>query len=395
KSEYILINNKIMANITANELFEKIINEGSQIINKYDFNLFSNFEKIAKIPFGAVCTAKWKDSTIVLKSLNIDADEIISNGIIADFKLITIPNEAIKAISNETITNDGINSEITNETSIRAFINELQNLAKIDKHKHPNIIQFYGVTKADDMTLFVDKLSSTFSKLFNKGRSVSDIIISSISEDLKTDEEVFNWLFAHKYNPKYTCLLGLFYSWEIGTKNENVDVFSLFLKAANSNDIFAQYFVGQCYETGWNIRKNMKQAIKWYTKASEGGCTIAEYMLGEYYYKLNKYKKAINYLKSAADKGNALAMNTLGICYQKGYGTNVDKVKGFKLFEKAAKEGLPASQYELGDCYEYGNGTKINLRKSLDWYKEASEKNPNYRIHAIRVRNRLNNKKQK
>ncbi|CAG8719858.1 9896_t:CDS:1, partial [Dentiscutata heterogama] len=205
----------------------------------------------------------------------------------------------------------------------------------------------------------------------------------------KTNGEVFYWLSIHDDNPKYICLLGLFYSWEIGTKNENVDVFNLFLKAANSNDIIAQYFVGRCYETGWNIKKNMKQAIEWYTKASKAGCAIAECMLGEYCYKLNKYEQAFNLLKSAADKGNALAMNTLGICYQKGYGTNVDRIEGFKSFEKAAEMGLSASQYELGDCYEYGNGTKINLEKSLYWYQKALEKNPNYWNHVKRVENRI------
>ncbi|CAG8532811.1 16695_t:CDS:2, partial [Dentiscutata heterogama] len=240
----------------------------------------------------------------------------------------------------------------------------------------------------DDMTLFVNKLYSTFSKLFNEGRSVSEIIIDSISKDGKNKEEVFDWLSTHSDNPKYICLLGLFYSWEIGT-NENVNVFNLFLKAANSDDIIAQYFVGRCYEIGWSIRKNMNEAIKWYTKASKGGCAIAECILGEICYKLNKYEEAFILLKSAADKGNALAMNTVGICYQKGYGTNVDRIKGFKLFKKAAKRGLPASQYELGDCYEYGNGTKINLEKSLYWYKKASDKNPNYLNHVKRVENRI------
>ncbi|KAF0552132.1 calmodulin-dependent protein kinase [Gigaspora margarita] len=81
-------------------------------------------------------------------------------------------------------------------------------------------------------------------KLFNEGRSVSDIIINSISDGGKTNEEVFNWLSTHDDNPKYICLLGLFYSLEIGTKKGNVDVFNLFLNAASSNDIIAQYFVG-------------------------------------------------------------------------------------------------------------------------------------------------------
>ncbi|CAG8756467.1 23770_t:CDS:2, partial [Dentiscutata erythropus] len=145
-----------MANTTASKLFEKII-EGSQIINKHDYNLFGDFQSISISPFRTVHTAKWKGSTYVLKSLNINNNEIISNGVVAEItKFInnktipkTITNETItnENITNEIITNEIINNETTNEKLIRAFINELQNLVALDKHENPNIIEFYGVTK--------------------------------------------------------------------------------------------------------------------------------------------------------------------------------------------------------------------------------------------------------
>ncbi|CAG8855976.1 35599_t:CDS:1 [Gigaspora margarita] len=108
---------------TVNELFEKIINERRQIINQHDYKLFSNFKIINKSPFVTVRTAKWGNSIVVLKSLNIDTEEIISTGIIAEITKIisnkTIPNTILnEAITNKTIANEAI----TNETII---INEL------------------------------------------------------------------------------------------------------------------------------------------------------------------------------------------------------------------------------------------------------------------------------
>lgn len=84
-------------------------------------------------------------------------------------------------------------------------------------------------------------------------------------------------------------------------------------------------------------------------------------------------------------------MITLGLCYQKGQGTDTDTVEGFKLFKRAAEKGLPASQYELGNCYEYGTGTKINLNKALYWYRKAENVNHNYLIHLKRAESKINN----
>ncbi|CAG8561355.1 25536_t:CDS:2 [Gigaspora rosea] len=303
-----------------------------------------------------------------------------------------VARELKDIIIQGTIIQDISDNELFDIFNIDSFTNYLN--AAFNQNVSNNSVeqedqQIASGPKDDDMARFVNELYSTFSKLFNEGRSVSNIIINSISKDGKKNEEVFKWLSEHDDNPKNICLLGLFYSWEIGTKKDNVNVLNLFLNAANSNDIIAQYFVGKCYEIGWNTRRNMRKAIEWYTKASQSGCAIAECMLGEYCYKLHRYEQAFKLLKSAADKGNALAMNTLATCCQRGYGTKVDRVEGFKLFEKAAKIGLPASQYELGDCYEYGNGIKINLKKALIWYEKASENNPNYLNHVKRVENKI------
>ncbi|CAG8826207.1 1373_t:CDS:2, partial [Racocetra persica] len=170
---------------------------------------------------------------------------------------------------------DNEDFDIFNISSFKKSLDNIFNNQSLQKTQERISNSNNQVTKVindpeDGMTLFINELYLTFSKLFNKGRSAKDIIISFVSET-----------------------------------------------------------------------------------ASESGCAAADRMLGEYCYKLNRYDKAFNLLICAADNENALAMITLGKFYQKGYGTNVDKVEGFKSFKKAAKMGLPVSQYELGDCYEF------------------------------------------
>ncbi|CAG8539789.1 8061_t:CDS:1 [Scutellospora calospora] len=247
-------------------------------------------------------------------------------------------------------------------------------------------------TNSDDMTRFVNELYSTFNKLFNEGRSVSNIINNFISEHSKNNEEVFTWLLIHNNNARNICLLGLFYSWNIGTDETNVNVFNLFTESAKKGDTIAQYFVAKCYELGWNTKKNRTKAIEGYTKAIEKGCTAAERMLGEYFYRLRSYTRAFKYLNKAADKGNILAMHTLGLCYQEGYGTYNDVVKAFKLFKESAEKGLSISQYELGYCYEYGKGTEKNLEKALNWYQKATKQDYTYHNHLTRIEAQINRK---
>ncbi|CAG8748348.1 10804_t:CDS:2 [Gigaspora margarita] len=180
-----------------------------------------------------------------------------------------------------------------------------------------------------DMTLFINNLYSTFSKLFNEGKPARDIIINFISKSNKTKEEIFQWLLTNNNNhPKYICLLGLFYHWKIGTDENNVVIVELFVNAAEKEDIIAQYFSGKCYAEGWNTDKNKKKALEWYNKAAENECASAEYVLGEYFYKLRKYAKAFEFLERAANHGNLKALNTLGVCYQKGQGTDSSVVEG-------------------------------------------------------------------
>ncbi|CAG8567252.1 9918_t:CDS:2 [Gigaspora rosea] len=237
---------------------------------------------------------------------------------------------ALEDIIDQDITVDDSSDIFFDNSGFEEFI------SNTFKNINENIKLNATAVGQDEMTLFVNDLYSTFRKLFNESESVNDIIINFISKSGKTNEEVFNWLLENNNYSKYICLRGLFHLWNIGTDEKNEVIFNLFNEAANKGDAIAQYFVGKCYAEGWNTSRNRRKAIEYYTKAAENECTAADRVLGEYNYKLKKYTKAFKYLKKAVDNGNLKALNTLGLCYQKGQGTDTDMVKGFKLFRKAA-----------------------------------------------------------
>ncbi|CAG8482829.1 16009_t:CDS:2 [Dentiscutata erythropus] len=52
------------------------------------------------------------------------------------------------------------------------------------------------------------------------------------------------------------------------------------------------------------------------------------------YYKLRRRNNAFYYLKKAIENGNINALNTLGLCYQKGQGTGTSKIEGLNYLKK-------------------------------------------------------------
>ncbi|RIB29708.1 kinase-like domain-containing protein [Gigaspora rosea] len=221
----------------------------------------------------------------------------------------------------------------------------------------------------DEMTLFVYNLYSTFSNLFNEGKSVRDIIINYISQSNKSNEEVFQWLLANSTHPRNICLLGLFYRWNIGTDENSIGILNLFVDAANKGDHNAQYFAGRCYAEGLGgTDKDKRRAIEWYTRAAENKCAAAEHMLGEYFYKLRKYDRAFYYLKRATENGNYKAMFNVGICYEYGFGVEKDEKKAFEYFKKSAEMGHPNSMYYVGEFYRQGIIVEKNIDIAFDWY---------------------------
>ncbi|CAG8779635.1 8537_t:CDS:1, partial [Racocetra persica] len=169
----------------------------------------------------------------------------------------------------------------------------------------------------------IEELYSEIVKTCNEGRNIPDTINTILSRHNKSPQDVLNLLSLHQDKSEYICVLALFHYYKIGVTNVG-DMYQLFLSASNKNskNAIAKFFTGKLFEEGVGVRRNKSKAIEWYKAAEEAGnCAAAEYALGYNFYKLNKYNQAFGYLKKSAKGNNMMALNLLGLCYQRSFGT--------------------------------------------------------------------------
>ncbi len=116
-------------------------------------------------------------------------------------------------------------------------------------------------------------------------------------------------------------------------------LFDFQMKLAAKGNMEAEFKVGEMYETGFGVEKNIKAAREWINKSAAQGHETANFKLLYWEIESNgvkgESKKKLAELKSKADKGNPQAM-----CY-------------------------------LGKMYAYGVGVKTNYDLALDWLNKA------------------------
>ena len=77
----------------------------------------------------------------------------------------------------------------------------------------------------------------------------------------------------------------------------------------------------------------------------------------------------------AAKAGSVVAMNEMGVRYQKGAGVRQDNVAAIGWFTLGAQHGLPAALVNLGNCYETGNGVRQDFDQAGRNYSAAARQN--------------------
>ena len=75
---------------------------------------------------------------------------------------------------------------------------------------------------------------------------------------------------------------GMYYKGE-GVKKDDKQAFRFYLKAALQGDPAAQARLGTCYRLGEGVKQNADSSVRWYRKAAEQGLTRAQYNLGVTY----------------------------------------------------------------------------------------------------------------
>jgi uncharacterized protein len=149
------------------------------------------------------------------------------------------------------------------------------------------------------------------------------------------------------------------------------------LPRAESGDPAAQTLIAEIYARGLGVRRDGKEAAKWYARAAEQGTAEAQLqyalMLLDGEFVERDADKALTLMRSAAEAGKPLAQFNLGQMLADNGGPEDEVVM---WYERAAAAGLADAQYAMAQIYANGYGGKEpNQEEARLWLELAARQN--------------------
>jgi TPR repeat protein len=210
-----------------------------------------------------------------------------------------------------------------------------------------------------------------------------------------------------------------FIRWQIQQekKAEEEKDFKRAFKRAEKGSAKDQYEVGVGYETGIGVKKNIPEAIKWYSQSARQGNIDAQFNLAQKYYwgvQLPKEKyvsRSVMIFRKAREKGSeasrqladfmldhvytsswwpkpnlaenfrenaelgdADAQLLIADCYQLGIGgVEKNSQEAFNYYSKSANQGNAEAQFSLATFYENGTCGFTNMDEAEKWYAKSAK----------------------
>ena len=125
------------------------------------------------------------------------------------------------------------------------------------------------------------------------------------------------------------------------------EAFEKYRILAEAGSVGAQLRVAWMLETGCGIVSNPEEARRWYFKAAEGNSPEGEFYLGRLHRADKLYQAALNCFHNSADQNYMPSIYQLGVMYELGEGTEINKDTAFKYYERAAIMGHLRAQREM------------------------------------------------
>lgn len=127
-------------------------------------------------------------------------------------------------------------------------------------------------------------------------------------------------------------------------------LFDFQMKLASRGNAEAEFKVGEMYETGFGVAKDMKAARVWINKAAAQGHETANFKLLYWEIESNgvkgETKRKLAELKSKADNGHPQAMNYLGKMHAYGVGVKTNYDLALDWLNQAAFVGVIEAERE-------------------------------------------------
>eukprot|EP01031_Cornospumella_fuschlensis_P033413 gene33413-40421_t len=192
--------------------------------------------------------------------------------------------------------------------------------------------------------------------------------------------EVFEFLrnavvLSEYRNQHATWLLGFCYYYALGTNRSVKEAVRLYGLAAEGGLAAAQYSLATCISDGFGTPRDYRQAARWYHKAAKQGDVVSQNILARWYSVgrgvKKSYVRAVKWLIRAAQQGYLDAYVSLGKCYLYGKGVARDEIKAQKLFRYAAHRDDPEAMTHLGFLL-LSNADHSDRREAVNWIQKAA-----------------------
>ncbi len=148
------------------------------------------------------------------------------------------------------------------------------------------------------------------------------------------------------------------------------------MKDAEGGDAYACLGVAYMYHHGKGLEYDLNEAIKWYVRAVDAGCTRAQWEIAKMYRDGIIFDRDIDesmkHLHNAADMGNPEAQLTLALEYVHGVLIERDLEKAFRYMATSARQGVPMAQFYLGYMYRNAMGIDGSRTEAELWYSSAT-----------------------
>lgn len=107
---------------------------------------------------------------------------------------------------------------------------------------------------------------------------------------------------------------------------------------------------------------------------------------GEAFYRAGNYSESYACFRKAAEAGNIVAQNWVGILLETGKGVRESKVQAVNWYRRAALQGNADAQYNLGRLYENGEGIEKDPVQAESWYEKAAAQGQEKAVAALKRR---------
>lgn len=278
------------------------------------------------------------------------------NALIADFKN-DCPEE-FKTFSQDLLkiaTKRLLEEDFKSESRIRVDLPETY-IEWLKYHPNP---EYHTIGRMGNL-LYIDITTEDLSEYVTK------FLNTVVKKAIETDLSIEKFTFVEAINDDAN------YIKQISSLRDN-------LTYEPYDGYWVQCEVAAAYCNGIGAPKNILESFKYYIRATEKGNGIAANWLGWCYQTGNEIEKdeikAFEYYKKGSDLGNVNADANVGYCYHLGIGTPVDYEQAVKYYLKGAEAGIAFAQVNLANIYYDGLLGTPNYEEAFKWYSEGAKNN--------------------